>query len=217
MKKFLLLTIPLLVSCVQKYGNYETLNDISTNVSEEMPQEAVSERTAPSVKIPNEKCMDMERFKVVQVFQNRYALAFHCDDGYCLGTTVLLAPQKDIDYYDNLRVKPPVGRCAQQDGVFRYENKQGDFKTVPVIRWGYKYEAENKEESLKRLKELTDEAIDECKQSHILDKTDTSENMKKCECVIKEAIRAGLKNENYTSDEIEKKCSNNKKTKKKGK
>ncbi|MBR4127126.1 MAG: hypothetical protein IKR09_06100 [Alphaproteobacteria bacterium] len=221
MKKFLLLTLPLLVSCAQEYWNNEKdtfstdtseVNEDSADVSEKISQEPISEQTNSPAKIPNAKCMNMKSFEVLQVFQDRYALAFNCknqNDDHCLGTTVLLAPQKDVDYYDHLRVDPPVGRCAVQDGVYRYENKERVIRTVPVIRWGYKYEPENEEEYLERLKELSGEAIDECRKSHVLKKTDTSENMQKCECIVKEEADSILKGKEISNSEIEKKCSNN--------
>ena len=162
----------------------------------------------------------MEHFKVFQVLEDGSALAFHCretDHNYCaVGITVLLTPQKGLDYYDDLYVTLPAGRCAQQDGVVQYETRDKFTKTVPVIRWGYEYEAENKEEASKRFKEQTDEFIYECKQ-YVLDKADTPENMKKCECLAEEVADAFLKGKEPSRFEIEKKCSNNKITKKKKK
>lgn len=205
MKKLFLLTLLILISCSSEHWNNETPNTVPTDtlkvdtvsadVSEEVSQNFLPENRSLKVKIPNEKCMNMEHFKVFQVSKDRYALAYHCkeaDDDYCLHTMVLLAPQKGVDYYDDMRVNLPAGRCAEQDGVYQYETKGGFVRTVPVIRWRYKYEAENEEEYLGRLKEVADEAIDECKQAHIVDKTDTLGNMKKCESDVKEQFENGF-------------------------
>ena len=138
-----------------------------------------------------------------------------------------------MDYYDGMDVYPPENKCAVQSGVYREKKKDNSMLTLPIITWDYKYEAKNEEEKVKRLKEIVVERIDECKKSYVLDKTDTPENMKKCESVVKEwfvntgcktsenikececffkgLIDTSLKGETSSLSEIEKKCSNNKK------
>ncbi|MBR1778040.1 MAG: hypothetical protein IJ752_05590 [Alphaproteobacteria bacterium] len=190
MKKFLLLTLPLLVSCS-------------------------SENLVFFTRTRNKYCMDVERFKVFQVLEDRSALAFQCietDYSYCLvGSTVfLLTPQKDVDYYDDMYVTPLKNRCAVQSNVFRYETKKGDTKTVPVIAWGYKYEPKDEKELLDWSREYTDEVVDACKKNLVLSEMDTPENMKKCECMGIETTDASLKGKSISVSEIEQMCSNKK-------
>lgn len=163
----------------------------------------------------NENCMDMERFKIFQTFPANYALASHCEDGqnYCWGTTVLLTPQKSVDYYDDMFVTLPVGKCAVQDGVYQYEAKNG-LKTVPKIRWAFKYKAENKKEAVAQLKEYMEDSINECQLIYASEKeTNTKENMKKCDCSVKEVFKYLFQksDDNETSTEdliksVEEKC-----------
>ena len=143
-------------------------------------------------KVQNELCMDMERFQIFQTFPANYALANNCkedDRDYCFGAVVLLTPQRNVDYYDSMFVTLPAGKCAVQDGIYRYEAKNG-LKTVPRIRWGFKYAPENEEEAITRLNEYMEDRINECKSIYASDeKTNTEENMKNCDCSIKEAVK----------------------------
>lgn len=146
-------------------------------------------------KVQNELCMDMERFKIFQTFPANYALANNCkedDRDYCFGAVVLLTPQLNVDYYDNMFVTPPVGKCAVQDGIYRYESKNG-LNTVPRIRWDFRYEPENDQEAVVQLKDFMKNKINECKLIYASDeKTNTEENMKNCNCTIVEAVKYRL-------------------------
>lgn len=145
-----------------------------------------------SNKPKNEQCMDMERFKIFQTFPANYALAYSCkgnDGDYCWETVVLLTPQRGIDYYDGMFVSSPAGKCAVQDGVYRYESKSG-LNTVPRIRWTFKYKPENEDAAVTQLKEYMEDSINECKLIYKSDKeTNTDENMKKCDCAVKEVFK----------------------------
>lgn len=150
----------------------------------------------------NEHCIDMERFKIFQTLPVNYALAYNCkknDEDYCFGAIVLLTPQRNVDYYDGMFVTSPVGKCAVQDGIYRYESKSG-LNTVPRIRWAFKYAPENEQEAVAQLNEYMENSINECKLIYASDeKTNTEENMKNCDCVVKEAFRYRFRK----SEEIE--------------
>lgn len=143
----------------------------------------------------NENCMNMKRFKIFQTFPANYALAHDCredDRDFCFGAIVLLTPQLNVDYYDDMFVTPPVDKCAVQDGIYRYESKSG-LNTVPRIRWDFKYKPENKEEAASQLKYFIENSINECKLIFASDeKTNTEENIKNCDCVIKEVFKYNL-------------------------
>lgn len=135
----------------------------------------------------NKACMDMVRFKVLQVFADGYALAYECNDGkFCYNNTiVLLTPQPGVYYYDDMLVNIPEEKCAIQDGVYRYETKNESIKTVPIIQYDYEYEAKNDEEREKRFFETMDNLRFGCKNSMTQDKkTNNSKSMKKCDCFI---------------------------------
>lgn len=46
---------------------------------------------------------------------------------------VLLVNETGKTYYDNEKITIPKGKCARQVGVFQYETKNHDWKTVPVV------------------------------------------------------------------------------------
>lgn len=223
MKKYLLMILPFVVSCSTDIGNHETSksdnSELSVAYEEDVSSddEYVEEKPLPPVKIKNEYCMDMERFKVFQVFESGAALASHCektDYDFCYGKTVLLTPQRGVDYYDDMIVTAPENKCAVQDGVYRYENREGIIKTVPIIRWLYKYRPSSEEEALEQLKEYMDDLIDECQRSRSFNKTEDAK--KKCECIVKEKFMAFKEKKNVSMDEIEKRCTTeNKQDKKK--
>lgn len=111
----------------------------------------------------------------------------------------MLTPQRNVDYYDGMFVTSPVGKCAMQDGIYRYESKSG-LNTVPRIRWAFKYAPENEQEAVAQLNEHMENSINECKLIYASNKeTNTEENMKNCDCVVKEAFRYRFRK----SEEIE--------------
>lgn len=204
MKKLILFTALLIIGCTTS----ESFNVSSSFISN-------SER--------NSACMDLDRFKIFQVIENNYALASVCeDDGkYCLGMTVLLTPQKGVDYYDDMYVRLPKDKCATQDGVYKYETKNGNIKTVPRLRWDYEYEATTDEEEERRFYESVDELNAYCKEEMSNNKkTNNAANFKQCDCAtnvfaeeLMEIKRNGNKedyeNQNFENNlkkKIEKKC-----------
>ena len=137
----------------------------------------------------NEICMGMKRFQVFQVFDDSYALANACtadwDSSYCNGAVVLLTPQRDIEYYDEMYVSAPKNKCAIQDGVFKYETKNKTHKTVPVIRFDYEFSSSSEKETLERFYDKIEDARYECKLSVVNNKKQkTKANITKCDCMI---------------------------------
>ncbi len=137
----------------------------------------------------NEICMDMKRFQVFQVFDDSYALANACtadwDSSYCNGAVVLLTPQRDIEYYDEMYVSAPKNKCAIQDGVFKYETKNKTHKTVPVVRFDYEFSSSSEKEALERFYDKMEDARYECKLSVVNNKKQkTKANITKCDCIV---------------------------------
>ena len=167
MKKYIVFTFFILLGCTQ----VPSLNVLPTS----------RER--------NENCMDMQRFQVFQVLEDSYALASACtadwDFSYCNGAVVLLTPQRNIDYYDEMYVSAPDNKCAIQDGVFKYETKNKTLKTVPVIRFDYEFSSSSEAEDLERFHDKMEDIRYECKLSVINNKKqNTKENINKCDCII---------------------------------
>lgn len=170
MKKVILAASLMLFGCTQIS---------STNVLPSM--EPVTEQ--------NPNCMDMKRFQVFQVFEDNYALANVCtadwDSSYCNGAVVLLTPQRNIEYYDEMYVSSPENKCAVQDGVYKYETKNKTHKTVPVIRFDYEFSSSSEDEDLERFHDKMEDVRYECKLSVINNKKqDTKVNINKCDCVV---------------------------------
>ncbi len=170
MKKFILATVFMLLSCSQ----------IST--IDVLPNEGLTREHNPD-------CMDMRRFKVFQVFEDDYALAHVCtasfDEDFCIGAVVLLTPQRNIEYYDDMYVTTPNEKCAVQDGVYKYETKNKTHKTVPIIRFDYEFSSSSEEEDLERLHDKMEEVRYECKLSVINNKKqNTKANINKCDCIV---------------------------------
>lgn len=72
-------------------------------------------------------------FHVFQVLDQTHALAFTCESrwsDYCLGDAALIVVNDDTLLYDGKRItiENPIVR-----DTYRYENKQGIQKTVPII------------------------------------------------------------------------------------
>lgn len=49
------------------------------------------------------------------------------------GTVVLFPPKEGTSYYDDQRIRVPKGKILKQIGTFRYESRQEDVKTVPIV------------------------------------------------------------------------------------
>ncbi len=135
----------------------------------------------------NEKCLDIQRFKVFYVIGANHALAFECNDGDLCFTNpvVLLTPLRGVDFYDDMMFNIPSSKCAVQDGVYKYETQKKVIKTVPRITYEYKYATNSEEELEKRIDEKIEDIRYECKLFLTeTPKYNTEENRKKCDCSI---------------------------------
>lgn len=98
----------------------------------------------------NENCTSMTKFEIFQTLSFG-ALAHECtfDEGCSsFNQLVFLANQAGVDYYDGLVVNVPSGKCAVQNGVYRYTTKEDIFKTVPVIQFEHKNNPKNENDFL---------------------------------------------------------------------
>ena len=86
-----------------------------------------------SEKIRNEKCADIQKYKIFQVM-NDGALAFACVET-CLGLVAFVPKKKGQTYYDDMIVEPSDGQCIAYEGTYRYPIKDGRYKTVPKIKY----------------------------------------------------------------------------------
>lgn len=97
----------------------------------------------------NEDCLDSTGFEIFQTLNNSAALATECTMSQgcsSLNKTVLLLPQVDIEYYDQMMVEAPENKCPVIMGTYRYTSKDERERTVPIIDFAYEYEAANEEE-----------------------------------------------------------------------
>ncbi len=144
-KILFLFFVSLISSCTARQE--ENITSDTRQITEHSEQHTEQNKKDIPEKQKNKKCMDMEHFKIIQVFQDNSALAKKCDsisDKYCSFPVVLLTPQQGVDYYDDMYVGLPDNKCAVQDGVYRYETRQEIIKTVPRIKWDYKYPVKKK-------------------------------------------------------------------------
>ena len=79
-------------------------------------------------------------FVVFQTLKENYALAFETiynpfsyswDE---TGVIVLITNDDGDYYYDNLRLAVPDGQCMKQIGIYNYNNKNNETKTVPIVK-----------------------------------------------------------------------------------
>lgn len=172
----------------------------------------------------NPACMSMKKFKVFQVFGDNSALANDCTTDekelFCFGAVVLLEPQRTIDYYDDMYISVPKDKCSVQNGVYRYEAKNGNLKTVPIIHFEYEKSATSEEEAISRVDEKLEDLRYMCKISAANDEDieNIQEVLEKCDCVVdtgKEEFLQAVKgnNRNIDKDEFEKNFSKNVKKK----
>ena len=75
--------------------------------------------------------------KVMQVVGNNAALVRGQDndrhDDWYFGPVYLLRNYDGKYYYDDEIIRKPKGKVFRQTGVYKYEAKSGDYKTVAII------------------------------------------------------------------------------------
>lgn len=191
MKKIAFILMIFISSC--SYISHIDMSDNPESAQDNISTNNTALQEEPVMPGRNPDCMDMVRFKVLQVLANGYALAYECNEGdFCASNTVvLLTPLPRVYYYDDMYVTVPKEKCAVQNGVFRYETKREILKTVPVIKYDYEYAPRNNEEIEARFYEAMKDLRLGCKDSMSFDdKTNNLESMKKCDCVVDSFLAA---------------------------
>lgn len=84
-------------------------------------------------------CMSTNQFEVMQVLDDNYALAYEQKYEEYLGymrtdLLVLVTNDEGIYYYDEQTIKVPKGKCMRQVGIYKYQTKLEDWKTVPIVK-----------------------------------------------------------------------------------
>ncbi|MEE0266949.1 MAG: hypothetical protein UD103_03085 [Bacteroidales bacterium] len=79
------------------------------------------------------KCISTKDFEVMQVVGEGYALARE-KKGYVGGILVLVTNENGELYYDDQVIKVPEGKCMRQIGVYEYQTKSENWKTVPIVQ-----------------------------------------------------------------------------------
>lgn len=86
-----------------------------------------------------DKCISKKDFKVFQVIGEGYALAeerLEFSSGITLPGNLLVLVTNDNGelYYDNQIIEVPKGKCMRQIGVYEYQTKSENWKTVPIVQ-----------------------------------------------------------------------------------
>lgn len=77
-------------------------------------------------------------FEVFQVIADNAALVHVSGDIFGLGTIYLMINNSGRYYYDGETITVPKGKCVRQLGIYKYQTKSEDYKTVPIIGIGDK-------------------------------------------------------------------------------
>ncbi len=70
-------------------------------------------------------------FEVLQVIADNAALVCVSDEYF--GTIYLMTNNSGRYYYDDETITVPKGKCVRQLGIYKYQTKSKDYKTVPII------------------------------------------------------------------------------------
>ena len=126
MKKVLLSVLFLLSACAE----LSDANDVEIKSVDEV------------AKVRNEKCLDIYKLKVFQVLKDNSALAIECEKNFlsesCGGKTVVIMPEDNVEFYDEMMIEAKTGKCFVQNGTYKYKTKTTE-KTVPVITFDDEY------------------------------------------------------------------------------
>lgn len=85
------------------------------------------------------KCISTKEFEVIQVIGDGCALAREIVDRTSLinipsGLLVLVTNDNGELYYDDQIIEVPKGKCMRQIGVYEYQTKSENWKTVPIVQ-----------------------------------------------------------------------------------
>ena len=83
------------------------------------------------------KCINAKQLEVMQTLEPNMALSIAKTQPNSLYypneiLVLLLGDEKNSNYYDDLKINIPKGKCAKQIGTYQYEAKMG-MKTVPAV------------------------------------------------------------------------------------
>ena len=83
------------------------------------------------------KCINAKQLEVMQTLEPNMALSIAKTQPNSLYDpneilVLLLGDEKNSNYYDDLKINIPKGKCAKQIGTYQYEAKMG-IKTVPAV------------------------------------------------------------------------------------
>lgn len=142
----------------------------------------------------NSECADFDRIEVFQTLDN-FALANVCDSNYsdlCIGMVVRIDKDWNMELWDDKVITPPEGKCFIYDGTYQYETKAESQKTVPVLRFGYKYSPASMDEALNRATVEIDAFHKSCLYSvEIEDAAHKTDKRNFCDCAT-QAMTDGI-------------------------
>lgn len=84
-------------------------------------------------------CLSTNQFEVMQALDGNYALAYEQEYKKYGGYTntdllVLVTNENGEPYYDEQIIKVPSGKCMRHIGIYKYQTKSQDWKTVPIVQ-----------------------------------------------------------------------------------
>ncbi|MBO4707099.1 MAG: hypothetical protein J5594_00875 [Elusimicrobiaceae bacterium] len=77
-----------------------------------------------------EHCLDLKELKIFQVLETNAALAN--PDDYSMSTFLILG-REEQQFYDTERITIKKNQCFKQKGTYRYQSKDKNFRTVPIV------------------------------------------------------------------------------------
>ena len=83
------------------------------------------------------KCLNAKQLQVMQTLEPNMALSIAKSQPNSIYDpneilVLLLGDENNSNYYDDLKINIPKGKCAKQIGTYQYEAKMG-IKTVPAV------------------------------------------------------------------------------------
>lgn len=76
------------------------------------------------------ECLVTQGLHVLQALDGNYALALE----YSNNLLVLVTNDDGEYYYDQQYIEVPKGKYMRQIGIYRYQTKSEDWKTVPIVK-----------------------------------------------------------------------------------
>lgn len=197
---FFLFSLNSCASYVEKFLASE--NNIQNKADNEQEEEK-------EVELPyenkNPKCIyNIKNVEIFQTLDVDHGLALYDRDGQSFKTALFSLPYSFLDkvkLYDGLRIELPEKRCFVVSDTYKYETKEGDYKVVPVITFGYEYDAKDKEEFIERIEKEANGLKQLCSFSSKEEiKKQGFKSVKQCECYVKTAFDVDnlIKLKNYT-------------------